>query len=238
MNEARDHFPAPDAERTDQAYPLIRPKDAAAMILIDRSSPDWRVLLGRRSARHAFMPETYVFPGGRRDSDDYATPVLSDLHPDVLARLSTGNAARFRPATARALANAAVRELAEETGLVIGQAGLGRWNRPMVAGDLRHLRFLARAITPPGHVRRYDTRFFVAFTDEVGLNPAAICDSDELSDLGWHSPDATTRLPLPDITRIILAELVNVMNKEPALPFGMTVPFYFTRHGQFMRSYL
>ena len=218
MNEARDHFPAPDAERTDQAYPLIRPKDAAAMILIDRSSPDWRVLLGRRSARHAFMPETYVFPGGRRDSDDYA--------------------ARFRPATARALANAAVRELAEETGLVIGQAGLGRWNRPMVAGDLRHLRFLARAITPPGHVRRYDTRFFVAFTDEVGLNPAAICDSDELSDLGWHSPDATTRLPLPDITRIILAELVNVMNKEPALPFGMTVPFYFTRHGQFMRSYL
>ncbi len=45
----------------------LRPRDAATLILIDRSGGDVRVLLGRRSARHAFMPGRFVFPGGRTD---------------------------------------------------------------------------------------------------------------------------------------------------------------------------
>lgn len=217
--------------------PRLRPRDAASLILIDRSQPAWRVLLGCRSARHAFMPETFVFPGGRRDPGDHALPFVSDLHPLVTEKLSAAVRPGFRPASARALAQAAVRELGEETGLLIGRPAQMRGAARLVA-DLAPLRFVARAITPPGFVRRFDTRFFAAFVDEVGLDPQAIRDSNELSRLGWHAPEETADLPMPEITRIILAELADLMNKESALPFGTAVPFFYTRHGRFMRSHL
>ncbi|TIV91075.1 MAG: NUDIX hydrolase, partial [Mesorhizobium sp.] len=45
----------------------LRPRDAATLILLDRQGKDVLVLMGRRHARHAFMPGKYVFPGGRTD---------------------------------------------------------------------------------------------------------------------------------------------------------------------------
>jgi hypothetical protein len=57
----------------------LRPRDAATLILIDRSGGDVRVLLGRRSARHAFMPGRFVFPGGRTDPSDSRIPVAEGL---------------------------------------------------------------------------------------------------------------------------------------------------------------
>ena len=49
--------------------PYVRPKDAATLILVDRSGRMPKVLLGKRHLRHKFMPGRYVFPGGRVDPE-------------------------------------------------------------------------------------------------------------------------------------------------------------------------
>ncbi len=48
----------------------VRPRDAASLILTRGVGPYCAVLMGRRAARHAFLPGAYVFPGGRVDAGD------------------------------------------------------------------------------------------------------------------------------------------------------------------------
>ena len=43
----------------------VRPKNAASLIIIDRSGPQPKVLMGRRHPGHKYMPGVFVFPGGR-----------------------------------------------------------------------------------------------------------------------------------------------------------------------------
>ncbi|KAA0698396.1 NUDIX hydrolase [Neorhizobium sp. P12A] len=213
------------------------PRDAAALILIDRSADKKRVLLGRRASGHAFMPDLYVFPGGRRDPRDHSLPFAGDLHPLVTEKLL---AARRRPMTAtgaRALALAAIRELREETGLRI-RSGLQHADAAEAATDLSALRYVARAITPPGHPRRYDTRFFLTFTDEADINPSHIRDSQELLDLQWLDMSDISCLNMPDITRIILGDVIDLMKADPSPGFGSAVPFYVSRRGRFVRHML
>jgi len=45
--------------------PNVRIRDAATMLLIDRTAAVPKVLLGRRHHGHKFMPGKFVFPGGR-----------------------------------------------------------------------------------------------------------------------------------------------------------------------------
>ena len=97
---------------------------------------------------------------------------------------------------------------------------------------------MARAITPPGSVRRFDTRFFSTFADEAGMMLDRIADTNELHDLGWHDLQALDGLNVPWITRSVLGDLANQLNDDPALPFGKNVPFYYCRRGQFLRSNL
>ncbi len=205
-----------------------RPRDAATLILLDRSEGCPRVLLGKRSSRHVFMPDTYVFPGGRRDRQDHALPFSSDLHPVVLAKLS---AERRTDRSARALALAAVRELQEETGLPLGETIGGRLH-----ARLDSLRYIARAITPTGYPRRFDTRFFTTFADEAGISPDQVCDTAELHDVRWHALDALGDLDMPWITRAILGELDLLMQTDAALPFGSPVPFYRHRGRQYLHT--
>jgi 8-oxo-dGTP pyrophosphatase MutT (NUDIX family) len=47
------------------AAKALRPRDAATLIIIERSARGARVLMGKRHAGHKFMPGKYVFPGGR-----------------------------------------------------------------------------------------------------------------------------------------------------------------------------
>ncbi len=204
----------------------VTPKDAASLILIDRSGGSSRVLMGRRGSGHVFMPDVYVFPGGRRDARDHALPFSADLDRLVLEKLTAGTPARMTSARARALALAALRELHEETGLGGGDA------------DLSRLRYVARAITPPGNVRRYDTRFFLAFTDETLFDMARLGDSDELQDVRWLDIAELSGLKLPRITQAVMEDVKNLMASDPSLPFGSPVSFYFMRHGRFVRSRL
>jgi 8-oxo-dGTP pyrophosphatase MutT (NUDIX family) len=206
----------------------VRPQDAASLILIDRSHGYCQILVGRRGSGHVFMPDVYVFPGGRRDPRDHALPFASDLHPLVLAKLLAGAPAGTSAARARALALAALRELTEETGIGF----------PGGAAELAKLRYVARAITPPGHIRRYDTRFFLAFADETDLDLAALQDSAELQDLQWLDIRAVSGLKLPRITETVLEEVKTLLATDPSLPFGTAVSFYSMRHGRFVRSRL
>src|SRR5438309_1610707 len=75
-----------DAERALPS-PRVRPKDAATLILIDRSSRVPKVLLGKRHVRHRFMPGKYVFPGGGVDPADRRMMVARPLDREAEARL-------------------------------------------------------------------------------------------------------------------------------------------------------
>ena len=221
-----------DGAQTIARIAKPRPRDAATLILLDRSTGCPRVLLGKRSSRHVFMPDTYVFPGGRRDRQDHALPFASDLHPAVMAKLSAERRAGTNR-SARALALAAVRELQEETGLPLGETIGGRLH-----ARLDSLRYIARAITPPGYPRRFDTRFFTTFADEAGIVPELVCDTAELHDLRWHGLDALDDLDMPWITRTVIGDLGGLMHADAGLPFGSPVPFYRSSGRQHLRTYL
>src|SRR5215469_16108955 len=110
-------------EATDQghAFPTVRPRDAATMIIIDRAGPAPCVLLGRRHAGHKFMPGKFVFPGGRVEPIDRRMGSASPIESKVEARLMqrTQRPSRHK---ARAFMLAAIRETFEETGLMLGAA--------------------------------------------------------------------------------------------------------------------
>ena len=70
----------------------LRPRDAATLILLDKSGGETKVLMGRRHARHAFMPGKFVFPGGRTDPADSRIPVAEGLHPAEQAKIANRHA--------------------------------------------------------------------------------------------------------------------------------------------------
>ena len=189
----------------------LRPKDAATLLVIRRDGPRPRVLMGRRVGGHAFMPDKWVFPGGRIHPSDFRVPTASDLDPATATPL-TRTCALHR---ARALALTAIRETFEETGLILGQPGDAKvsaasdWREFVAAGylpDLAPLRFVARAITPPARTRRFDARFFTVDARHlVSLDPGP--GSGELDEINWFDWEAAAALDLPSITRAILAEI-------------------------------
>lgn len=210
----------------------MRPRDAACLILTDRSGDYPRVLVGKRSSRHVFMPDVYVFPGGRRDPRDHALPFSADLRPRVIDKLRHSASRVMSVAGARALALAAVRELQEETGLCFQN------DHSQQGPDLAALRYVARAITPPGRVRRFDTRFFFCFTDEVGIEPANIKNSAELQDLQWLDIRDSSGVNMAAITRMVLEDVTNFMIGDQPLQFESRVRLYFERRGTFIRGFL
>ena len=220
-----------------------RPRDAATLILLDRRGDDVNVLMGRRHMRHAFMPGKFVFPGGRTDPADSRIPVVSGLHPQVESKI-VGQ--RISAARARAIALSAVRETYEEAGLLIGRTGdfattktdwLG-FVEHGVAPSLEGLRFVARAITPPGRVRRFDTRFLATFRDEVAVELPQGGPTDELEEIMWLPLEKAVEADIPTITRTILEDLASRLRDDPDLAPATPVPFYHMRHNRFCRDIL
>ena len=104
--------------------------------------------------------------------------------------------------------------------------------------DLSVLRFLARAITPPGQNRRFDTRFFCTFLDETGIEATDVKSTDELEDVQWVPLSRSGEFSSPKITTIILDDLKRELSLDANLPFGRPVPYYHVRYGRFAREIL
>src|SRR6202040_3868332 len=109
--------------------PNLRPKDAATLILIDRSGPTPKVLLGKRHHGHRFLPGKFVFPGGGVEPADKRMPTARPLDRHAEQRLMRA-VKRPSPLKARALALAAIRETYEETGLLLGAPASGTSGAP------------------------------------------------------------------------------------------------------------
>jgi 8-oxo-dGTP pyrophosphatase MutT (NUDIX family) len=222
-----------------------RPRDAATLILLDRKGGDVSVLMGRRSARHAFMPGKFVFPGGRTDPADSRIAVAGNLHPDEEAKLCAGPG-RTSSARARAIALSAIRETYEEAGLLIGQKGMFATGKSDWQGFVEHgvqpslgaVRFIARAITPPGRVRRYDTRFLCVWRSEVAVELPDGGPTNELEELVWLPLAQAREADIPAITRMILEELEQRLAADPQLRPGGDVPFYRLVRTHFVRDLL
>src|SRR5581483_3730503 len=201
----------------DQSHPYRKPRDAATLILIDRSERVPKILLGRRHERHRFMPGKFVFPGGRIEPVDRRMAVAAALHARHVTRLMQ-RMQRPSAVKAAAFALAAVRETYEETGLMLGvpQKGAiaappGAWQAFAQAGivpDLSAIHFVARAITPPGRPLRFDSRFFATEVSSIARREDGFVGPDkELVELVWLPITEARKLDMPGITAVALEEL-------------------------------
>lgn len=211
--------PAPAVPHKPEGPPRIpgqravRPKNAATVMIIRRDAAKPRVLMGKRHGGHSFMPDRWVFPGGRIDRGDFTAPSATELLPEVETKLAM-TARHASPQLPRALAMAAIRETFEEAGLLLARKapsrpGTGGWREFLEAGalpDLAALDYVARAITPPYRPRRFDARFFMAEADAL-LSLERRPDCGELDEIEWVDLDEALALDLPNITRFVVAEI-------------------------------
>jgi 8-oxo-dGTP pyrophosphatase MutT (NUDIX family) len=191
-----------DAKGADSAKG-IRPRDAATLILVRGGR---QLMLGQRAKGHVFMPDKWVFPGGRVDPGDVRAKAAKELTPETERLLRLGGVRR----APRAFALAAVRETKEEAGLVLG-ADAGP--------DLSQLAFVCRAVTPPHRPRRFDARFFMADAEAVGVH-ADPSPSEELLHTNWFGLDEAEALDLPSVTRFVMKEIrARLAGERPKPPF-------------------
>ncbi len=237
--------------------PLLKPRDAATLIIIDSEGSAPKILLGKRRPDLKFMPGKYVFPGGRMDADDKAIVAARELRPGVADKLLIDMKGRPSAARARGLALTAVRETFEEAGLIIGSAAETASNElappsenPSLespasktwrlfrehgfAPDLAPLTYLARAITPPGRPRRFDTRFFCV--EAAAIAKTTDYNDGELSGLVWMTLADSRDLDLPPITRVILEDLAERIAAHSLDDPTVPIPYYFNRAGTFRRE--
>lgn len=204
-------------------------RNAATVIALRDRDSNPAILMGQRGAKAAFMPNKFVFPGGAVDQEDSQVPLAAPL-PDLCRnRLSDQCTSDLQ----HALAAAAIRELWEETGLVLGEPGRWHGNVPPdwrsfaatghvpAAGGLQ---FVFRALTPPGRPRRFDARFFLVDAVHISGDLDDFSHAcDELSHLQWIELDRARDFDLPFITEVVLAEVAARVT-DPGPP--ESVPFF------------
>lgn len=121
----------------------------------------------RRAREASFMAGARVFPGGGVDPDDAESAAQG--------RLSWSGDPAEGPWRA-----AALRELAEEVGVVIA---VDRGEGPVPDGDRLH--WMSTWVTPRGLPRRFDTRFYLL---EVPADTVIRQDRSEVFDPVWVTP--------------------------------------------------
>lgn len=221
----------PEADR----HPYRRPRDAATLILVDRSQRVPRVLVGKRHANVVFMPGKFVFPGGSVDKRDHRIPVAAPVSPELEANLMKGSP-RTERSRARSLAIAAIREACEETGLCLGRKADGAvptlpgpWNAFSKAGllpDPSGLFLIARAITPPGRIKRFDTRFFTADASAIAHRIEGVIHADaELVELVWVELGSEHLADAHAMTKNVLNQLQKRLATGP-LRHDAPLPFF------------
>ena len=188
---------------TDKPAPT---RDSASVLIVRDGDihPQYgslQILMVKRHANIKFAGGAYVFPGGKLD------PADRDLEEEGL-KLSGEEV----PENFRGLRYAALREVFEETGLLIGTHGgqaidearrrefEGQYRSAFLEGsitlkdfldqsgvnlDLKGCRPFAHWITPIEYPRRFDTRFFLCVAPE-GQLPSP--DGHEITAVEWMYP--------------------------------------------------
>lgn len=197
-----ERLPAGFAERLGEpVLHAAEPKPAATVVLMRDGAGGLEVLLLKRHRSSGFVPGAYVFPGGRTDAEDGDERLSAHCTPpergDVPAHYWFG----------------AVREVFEETGVLLARTEAGDWaadassDERMEALRLRlmssdaHLVdiiqseklrvvlddvvYFAHWITPLAEPRRYDTRFFAA---ALPAGRTIKRDEREMVDAVWITP--------------------------------------------------
>ena len=202
----------------------VRPRNAASLVIVRGVGDKAEVLMGRRRPKASFIPDAFVFPGGRMDAQDMLVEPSRPLSADTLNLLK--EKAQCTASEARGLATAAIRETYEETGLWLAEPGDvgaqadGEWRefrerRMAPAHD--KLGYLGRAITPPDSPIRFHARFFIADADHIH---GELGGSGELLDLSWYRIDAALKLPIIDVTEFMLGEVqARVSGRSKGAPF-------------------
>ncbi len=166
------------------------PLPSASVILLDPErggDEPFAIFMLRRTAGSSFMPERYVFPGGRVEPSDGADPLaqeslqraaLRELWEEAGVILATepGKAADLPPnqrEAARAALNAGDMSLNE----AFAQLGL--------SPDLAALFPYARWVTPSARPKRFDTFFYVA---AMPPGQQARADDQETAEGLWLGP--------------------------------------------------
>lgn len=179
-------------------------RDAATIVLVRDGEAGVEVYVTRRGSSAPFMPERYVYPGGRVDNADVG--LRGRLRPRELSRVGAlgGGVSEER---ADAIFVAAIRECFEEAGVLFAdpqasESALQTWRGRVVASSaafetmVETLDLSLRAdalvlfdhwITPSFEARRYDTRFFVA---RVPGAQVPVADDVEVHDGRWWTPRA------------------------------------------------
>jgi 8-oxo-dGTP pyrophosphatase MutT (NUDIX family) len=259
-------------EKEADHHPYYRPKDAATLILVDRSAATPKVLVGKRHDNVVFMPGKFVFPGGRVDKADNRVPVAAPIPGDLESNLLKGSP-KITPSRARSLAIAAIREACEETGLCLGRKREGKtpkldgpklddprpndprrddprrddprlhgpWQPFSDAGllpDPSGLFLIARAITPPGRIKRFDTRFFTADASAITHRIEGVVHPDaELVELVWVELGSQPLADLHPMTKNVLGELEKRLATGP-LRHDAPVPFFHFYGGRMHKDVL
>ena len=213
----------------------VRPKDAATLIIYRQRRNKLEVLMGRRHRKHKFLPQRYVFPGGRVDPQDSKVRSATPIRDDV-AKLLTR---RATPARARGLIAAAVRETFEEAGLIIGKpdpepgrSAPANWRLFFDTGmapSFEQLTYVARAVTPPWRPMRFNARFFMVDHKYVA---GELGGDGELLDLTYVPIKDTRELELPLITTRVL-EMAEDLALHPPAPGQLETVTFFKHNGNF-----
>jgi 8-oxo-dGTP pyrophosphatase MutT (NUDIX family) len=223
MNDA----PLQQVATTEQTRTrVVRPRDAASLILLRGEGEKLEVLVGRRSLTARFMPGVYVFPGGAIDPPDRIAWNIES---------STG----LLPPRLTPAARAAIRETWEEVGVLVGRPAEATLpNAPATApiesafrergltAAIDGLIYVGRAITPSHSFRRFNTRFFLSDGDLAIGEPAA---SPELEDAGWRRLEQGLLDGFRDVTRFMLARAVAIRRGTVA---GEAPLFYWAKNAR------
>jgi 8-oxo-dGTP pyrophosphatase MutT (NUDIX family) len=211
-----------------------RPRDAATLIIYREHRGAIEVLMGERHHKHKFLPQRYVFPGGRVDPEDSRVRAARPVRDDVMALLTR----TATPARARALVAAAVRETFEEAGLMIGapdpmpgRTVPANWRHFFATGmapDLGDITYVARAVTPPWRPIRFNARFLMIDARHVQGDLGG--GTGELINLTFVPVPETQKLELALITKRVL-ELVEDLARNPPPPGARNTVARFVHNG-------
>jgi 8-oxo-dGTP pyrophosphatase MutT (NUDIX family) len=213
-----------DVAESVRAKPtIVRPRDAASLILLRGEGRNLELLAGRRPGHVKFMPGVWVFPGGAVDRGDN-TPW----------RVESG--AEYLPPRLVRCARAALRETWEEVGVLVGRPTIPMPAAPRttltaieaayaeagISAAFNALTYVGRAITPTPVFRRFNTRFFLADGGDVVGEPAS---SDELEEVDWHPIGRRSLVPFRDVTQFMLARALALRDgsASPEAPLLCTV---------------